>query len=139
MRLSVLILASSITLALAACKPAAGPADTPVAPPAAAAPTVAAPTTDAVAMRAFGNEPFWEMTDKGDGTLEFSTPDKPDGGSFAVTRSDDASGIHYAGNEVKLDIAKQDCSDGMSDNRYPMTAEFEIGGEFLKGCADGDE
>lgn len=137
MRLSVLILASSITLALAACKPAAAPADTPVAPPAAAAPTVAAPTTDAVAMRAFGNEPFWEMIDDGKGALVFTTPDTVEAGGkrFDATRSADAAGIHYVGKDVKLDIVKQGCSDGMSDATHPYSATMTLEGRSYSGCA----
>ena len=138
-RLSLSLLAVAMTLSLAACKPAVNtPAEATPATDAATTPEAATPasaTGKLMAMRAFGNEPFWEMTDKGDGTLEFSTPDKPDGGSFAVTRSDDASGIHYAGNEVKLDIAKQDCSDGMSDAVHAFTATMVLKGTTYKGCA----
>ena len=28
-----------------------------------------------------------------------------------------------------------ECSDGMSDLRYPMTAEVALAGETLRGCA----
>lgn len=71
------------------------------------------------------------------------TPEDQAGQVLAGTRAAaadgvDISGIH-AGQSFLLRVRQGDCSDGMSDNRYPMTAEFEIGGEFLKGCADGDE
>jgi uncharacterized membrane protein len=36
---------------------------------------------------------------------------------------------------LRLTLRKAACSDGMSDRRYPFTAEVEAGGEMLKGCA----
>ena len=32
-------------------------------------------------------------------------------------------------------LTATDCSDGMSDRTYPLTAKVEIGGESLTGCA----
>lgn len=137
MRLSVLILASSITLALAACKPAAAPADAPVATPAAATSAASTPADDVVAMRAFGNEPFWEMIDDAKGALVFTTPETLEAGGerFEATRSVDAAGIHYVGKDVKLDIVKQDCSDGMSDATHPYAATMTLKGVAYTGCA----
>lgn len=130
------LLAAAMMLSLAACKPA-DPAATTSAPATDATPAAApeAPAAKLEAMRAFGNEPFWEMIDKGDGTLSFSTPDKPDGESFTAERSDDATGIHYTGPGVRLDIARQDCSDGMSDATHGFTATMTLKGTVYKGCA----
>lgn len=135
-KLSRSLLATALLVSVAACKPAATPAaDAGATPePATSTDTATAPAKQE-AMRAFGNEPFWEMIDKGDGTLQFSTPDKPDGGSFAAARSDDATGIHYAGTDVKLDIVKQDCSDGMSDATHVYSATMTLKGTTYTGCA----
>ena len=137
MRLSVLILASSITLALAACKPAAAPGDARVATPTAATSAASTPADDVAAMRAFGNEPFWEMIDDDKGALVFTTPETLEAGGerFEATRSVDTVGIHYVGKDVKLDIVKQDCSDGMSDRVFNHRAEFVLGDARYAGCA----
>ena len=34
-----------------------------------------------------------------------------------------------------LTLMATDCSDGMSDRTYPLTAKVEIGDETLTGCA----
>jgi uncharacterized membrane protein len=93
-----------------------------------------------LAWRAFGNEPFWNVRVDGD-TLVFTTPDDQSGRTFAGThalRSD--GGVHYEGNDgdkaFRLDIAKGECSDGMSDNVYQLTAEFRYGDMDYKGCAE---
>ena len=36
---------------------------------------------------------------------------------------------------VKVMLTATECSDGMSDRTYPLTARVEIGGETLNGCA----
>lgn len=135
MRITVLALSSAIVLSLAACKPAEAPVDPAATAPAPVATTPATPAADAVAMRAYGNEPFWEMTDIGDGKLSFSTPDKPDGEVFTATRSEDANGIRYVGPDVTLDITKKACSDTMSDATHPYAASMTFKGKPYTGCA----
>lgn len=127
MQVRMLAVGIAAALALAACSNK--PADPALVEDAA----TAAP--EAVAMRAFGNEPFWAMTDDGNGTLTFTTPDNPDGDGYAATRSEDAAGIHYSGADVKLDIVKGDCSDGMSDATHPYTATMTLKGVDYTGCA----
>jgi uncharacterized membrane protein len=39
------------------------------------------------------------------------------------------------GRTITLALVTIECSDGMSDHRYPMGAEVRFGGEVLKGCA----
>ena len=130
-------------------------ASPPPAPPAPVAPaTRTTPTTPSAGapipmqpsplqtFRALGTEPFWHLDVDGD-RIVYTTPEDQAGQVLAGTRAAaadgvDISGIH-AGQSFLLRVRQGDCSDGMSDNRYPMTAEFKIGGEFLKGCADGDE
>lgn len=93
-----------------------------------------------LAWRAFGNEPFWNVRVDGD-TLVFTTPEDQSGRSFAGTHAlQSDGGVHYEGNDgdkaFRLDIAKGECSDGMSDNVYPLTAEFRYGDMDYKGCAE---
>ncbi len=40
-------------------------------------------------------------------------------------------------NALVVTLIDTDCSDGMSDRLYPLTAKVEIGGETLSGCAIG--
>jgi uncharacterized membrane protein len=119
------------------------PAST-AAPPAGVASTAKRPAGQEnlplLAWRAFGNEPFWNVRVDGD-TLAFTTPDDPSGRTFPgthVLRPD--GGVHYEGSDggtaFSLDIAKGECSDGMSDNVYALSAEFRYGDMDYKGCAE---
>lgn len=93
-----------------------------------------------LAWRAFGTEPFWNVRTEGD-TLVFTTPDDPSGRTFSGTHAlQSDGGVHYQGSDgqtaFSLDIAKGECSDGMSDNVYELTAEFRYGDMDYKGCAE---
>jgi uncharacterized membrane protein len=90
-------------------------------------------------MVARGNEPFWAV--KMDGTrFTYSRPGQPDtlfeapgaqivpGKAVWVAKAAD-------GRQMTLTLYMSDCSDGMSDLRYPMAAEVELLGETLGGCA----
>lgn len=90
--------------------------------------------------RAFGTEPFWNVRMDGD-TLVFTTPDDQSGRTFSGTHAlQPDGGVHYEGKDgetaFSLDIAKGECSDGMSDNVYALTAEFRYGDMDYKGCAE---
>jgi uncharacterized membrane protein len=39
------------------------------------------------------------------------------------------------GRKLSLALVTIECSDGMSDHRYPIGAEVRFEGEILKGCA----
>ena len=93
-----------------------------------------------LAWRAFGTEPFWNVRVGGE-MLVFTTPEDQSGRSFAGTHALQADGgVHYEGKDgdtvFSLDIAKGECSDGMSDNVYELTAEFRYGDMDYKGCAE---
>lgn len=93
-----------------------------------------------LAWRAFGTEPFWNVRVDGD-MLVFTTPEDQSGRSFTGTHVLQADGgVHYEGKDgdtaFSLDIAKGECSDGMSDNVYELTAEFRYGKNDYKGCAE---
>ena len=126
-------LAPVAALALVACQPQA-PDERP-------APAPAAPATSDFSqpMTARGNEPFWSLSL--DGThLTLTRPDHPDlvaetpgaaiqpGRATWIARSAD-------GQQLTVSLYVSECSDGMSDRRYPMTAEVVLRNEALRGCA----
>ena len=91
-----------------------------------------------MAWRAFGTEPFWNARVDGD-TLIFSTPEDQAGRSMHGRRVPSLVGFVYigkdGGKEFNLDIRPGECSDGMSDNRYPIAVTLTVGGEQRSGCA----
>ena len=135
MRLATLIAAATALAALSACsQPAAEKA--PVAP--AEARTLAKVDLDQP-LRVMGTEPFWavEITPTG---LTYSGVDRPEQkaanpgpalqGTVAVWTTETV-----AKTPLVVTLTATDCSDGMSDRTYPLTAKVEIGGESLTGCA----
>lgn len=44
------------------------------------------------------------------------------------------SGTTSDGVEVKLQLQRGDCSDGMSDQTYPVSAKFSVGDKTYAGC-----
>jgi uncharacterized membrane protein len=139
--LTILALLAPAVLVLAACQPKAPK-------PAAAAPEAEAPASDAPATRisdfsqpmtARGTEPFWALTL--DGThLKLTRPDKPDlvaeapgaaispGRAVWIARSTD-------GQQMTVTFYVGHCSDGMSEQPYPMSAEVAVLNDTLHGCA----
>lgn len=129
-------LAAVALFALAACGEPAPPAEPDPAPP-------AAPVLGGVDLgqpiRVGGNEPFWSIDIGADGMV-FQGVDKPKEvaprgevdlvGTLAVF-----TGTTDRGRELKVTLIDTDCSDGMSDRLYPLTARVEIGEETLQGCA----
>ena len=90
-------------------------------------------------LRALGNEPFW-FVDLTGTELVYGGPDRPEQrapqnapvvqGTMAVWESTTA-----AGNPLTVTLTATDCSDGMSNRTYPLTAMVKIGDETLMGCA----
>ena len=135
MRLASLIAAATALAALTACsQPTAEKA------PAAAAEarTLAGVDLDQP-LRVLGTEPFWavEITPAG---LTYSGIDRPEQkaanpgpalqGTVAVwTTETEAKAA------LVVTLTATDCSDGMSDRTYPLTAKVEIGDDELTGCA----
>ena len=113
----------------AAETPGAAPAATPEAAPAAAA--SAGPAIEPVVAR--GTEPFWNV--EADAAQVILT--RPEHGplKFAAVFEQAGTVRIWSGRDLVLKIQPGECSDGMSDTRYPMKAEFEFGGEMLSGCA----
>lgn len=90
-------------------------------------------------VRALGTEPFWgvEITPE---TLTWSGVDRPEqtapnpGPQVQGTTAVYAAGTGD-GTPMTVTLIATECSDGMSDTVYPLTASVEIAGETLNGCA----
>lgn len=122
----------------AACRERAAPP----APPAAAGPCRVqdGKPIDAAPLRAVGTEPFWGARIEGR-CVTYSHPEdqkgtrvwtrftpRPGGGTWSGT---------LGGKPFRLTIRpRKDCSDGMSDKRYPLAADLVVGGERRSGCAE---
>ena len=146
---------ASLSLLLAACSAPQAPtaAEAPAAPTAPEPPVVPAPGPAAMAkrapgqedamplqvFRAFGTEPFWNVNVE-DTRLTFTTPEDPEGVVMQGTRQPRTDGAEisgtHAGQPFVLRVASGECSDGMSDNRYTMTATFRVGDIDYRGCGE---
>lgn len=90
-------------------------------------------------VRALGTEPFWGVEITPD-ALIYTRVDQPAqrapnrGATVQGTVATFASStdLNQALNVV---LIATECSDGMSDRTYPLTARVEIGGDELTGCA----
>jgi len=103
------------------------------------------PEADMSDLRAFGNEPFWNVTvsvadgivygrmGEEDITFPYGSPDyaqdDPTTRVFGPLR--DSTGQH----EIEVRISKRDCQDTMADVVHPMRAQVIVDGEELSGCA----
>ena len=110
---------------------------TPVEPP---TPRAAGATDADIPMRfrAIGTEPFWSVQVQ-DGKLTYSTPEMPDGLTVPATMRRSGQIVTYAatidGKPLELEVARQTCSDGMSDTVYPLAVIRRIGPDIQRGCA----
>ena len=89
--------------------------------------------------RAFGTEPFWNVNVEGD-TLTFTAPDDQAGLAMQGTRRTrgdtlELSGTH-GGKPFVLEVSPGECSDGMSDNVYALSARFRFGDMDYAGCGE---
>ena len=122
-------------LALGACERAAV-GEGPPAPP------LAAPKKMDISqpITARGTEPFWALHITDGTKFRLTRPDQPDlvaeapgaavepGRAVWVAKTPD-------GRQLTVTLYQSDCSDGMSDLRYPMAAEVAMTHERLSGCA----
>lgn len=112
------------------------------APKAAAAPETAA-TLGGVDLgkpvRALGTEPFWGVEITPD-ALIYTRVDQPTqrapnrGATVQGTVATFASSTDL-NRALNVVLIATECSDGMSDRTYPLTAKVEIGDDTLTGCA----
>ncbi|HEX7884795.1 MAG TPA: hypothetical protein VF474_02360 [Phenylobacterium sp.] len=128
-------LATLALLLLCACQPRG--ADQSAAPPAAAAPATVIDVSRPITAR--GTEPFWALTI--DGTaFRLIRPGRPDliaEAPGAAISNGRAIWIAKAadGQQMTVTLYLGDCSDGMSDIGYPMSAEVALLNEAFRGCA----
>lgn len=82
--------------------------------------------------RALGTEPFWSITVAG-GRMTYDSPE----GGFSVPApapQELGDGRIYETRRITLQVSHGECSDGMSDRRYPQTVRAVIDGRELRGC-----
>ena len=91
-------------------------------------------------LRVLGTEPFWAidvahetlvLTRPGVADVTAPTSDPVVTGTTAVY-----SGTTNTGQTLVMTLIATECSDGMSDRIYPLTAKVELGEETLNGCGN---
>ena len=86
-----------------------------------------------------GTEPFWtvEITSAQLRYHGLERPEQTASNPGPVFQGKTAvfTGRTQQNNALVITLIDADCSDGMSDRLYPLTAKVEIGGETLDGCA----
>jgi uncharacterized membrane protein len=133
MRLTALVVSALI---LSACSQAEEPAPPPPAPEPA---PVLAGVDLTKPVRALGTEPFWSVELTGT-EMVYTTPEPPEQRApqpRAVVQGTTATfeGKTAAGTALSVTLVATECSDGMSDRTYPLTAMVKVGETSLNGCA----
>lgn len=130
------LFAAFAVLVLAACSPAeesAPPPEVPAPAPVLGGVDLAGP------VRALGTEPFWSVDLTG-AEMVYTAPEPPElraprpepvvQGTTATWEAETADGT-----TLKVTLIATECSDGMSDLTYPLTALVKVGDLDLTGCA----
>lgn len=91
-------------------------------------------------LRAIGTEPFWGARIEGR-CVTYSHPEDQTGTRvwtrFSGTAANGSWSGSLGGSPFVLRTRPQPgCSDGMSDNRYPIAVTLTVGGELRTGCAE---
>jgi len=130
------LFAALSVLVLAGCSPAEAPAPSPEPP----APAVVLGGVElAGPLRAIGTEPFWSVDLTGTEMVYTSTeppgqrarqPEPVVRGTTAIWAAETADGTTF-----KVTLVATECSDGMSERTYPLTAMVTVGDLALTGCA----
>lgn len=131
------VFAALALLFLAACSPAEEPVQ-PEAPAEQPAPVLGGVDLGQP-VRALGTEPFWSVELTGT-ELVYTTPEPPEQrapqpnpvvqGTTATWDAETADGT-----ALSVTLVATECSDGMSDRTYPLTAMVKVGELALTGCA----
>jgi uncharacterized membrane protein len=124
----------------ACAKETVKPAGQPVPQPTGACLTQDGKPVPANRIRAIGTEPFWGARIEGR-CVTYSHPEDQQGTrvwtKFSGTASNGSWTGSLGGHPFVLRTRPQaDCSDGMSDNRYPIAVTLTVGGEQRTGCAE---
>jgi uncharacterized membrane protein len=95
-------------------------------------------------LRAIGTEPFWGARIEGR-CVTYSNPEDQQGTRVWTRYSANTvggggtwSGTLEGRPFVLTTRPQPGCSDGMSDNRYPIAVDLTVGGEERRGCARPD-
>lgn len=97
-------------------------------------------TIPANRLKAVGTEPFWAARVEGR-CVTYMTPEDQSGTRVWAEFSGSAANGRWSGfldgqPFVMRTRREQDCSDGMSDNRYPIAVSLTVKGEERRGCAE---
>jgi uncharacterized membrane protein len=96
------------------------------------------PTAFPAKFTGLGTEPFWSIVVDGT-TLVWSSMNDPVERRATVSRLERGGILRLAGSldgkPMSATLWQQQCSDGMSDRRYPYALEVKIGQQKLSGCA----
>jgi uncharacterized membrane protein len=88
-----------------------------------------------------GTEPFWTLTVNGTQGL-WVTPENQPGTRLALSRFSGNGGLGFSGmlegQPFTATLTPGDCSDGMSERRYPFVGTIVLGGETREGCGYTD-
>ena len=92
------------------------------------------------AIVAIGTEPFWGANVEGR-CVTYSTPENQDGVRIWTRFEGTSENGQWSGALddkpfVMITRREQGCSDGMSDNRYPIAVTLTVRGEQRRGCAE---
>lgn len=95
---------------------------------------------EVTSLRAIGTEPFWGARVEGR-CVTYSTPEDQKGTRVWTRYNAGPRGGIWTGTlrgkQFKLSTRSAvNCSDGMSDNRYPVAADLTVNGESRHGCAE---
>lgn len=91
-------------------------------------------------LRAVGTEPFWGARIEGR-CVTYSTPEDQRGTRVWTRFNSGPAGGFWTGalGGQRFQLVTQpkvDCSDGMSDKRYPLDVQLTVNGEERRGCAE---
>ncbi|HEU4705028.1 MAG TPA: hypothetical protein VFS45_04905 [Sphingomicrobium sp.] len=125
---------------VAACSAKGGPPSPPAPAPASACRSQDGRPVAANRIRAVGTEPFWGARIEGR-CVTYSHPEDQEGTRvwtrFAGTTASGSWSGALGGLPFVLRTRPQpSCSDGMSDERYPIAVALTVGGEERTGCAE---
>ncbi len=90
-------------------------------------------------VRLLGTEPFWGIDLTGT-EIVYAGADRPEqrGPQPKPTVQGTVATLETtttAGTDIAITLTATECSDGMSDRTYPLTALVQVGEETLMGCA----
>jgi len=90
-------------------------------------------------VRALGTEPFWGVELTGTEII-YSGVDRPEQRAPRPRAAIQGTTVTLAGTTasgtaISVMLAATECSDGMSDRTYPLSAIVKVGDETLTGCA----